>query len=58
VILGIAGHVSRAMLSRHSHVRMEAKRRALEEIAAGKRAAEGHRREQGVGDQSSSPLLP
>jgi hypothetical protein len=46
------------MLSRHSHVRMEAKRRALEEIAAGKRAAEGHRREQGVGDQSSSPLLP
>jgi hypothetical protein len=34
VIMGIAGHVSRAMLSRYSHVRMEAKRRALDEIAA------------------------
>ena len=32
--MSIAGHVSRAMLSRHSHVRMEAKRRALDEIAA------------------------
>ena len=29
VIMSIAGHVSRAMLSRYSHVRMEAKRRAL-----------------------------
>ena len=26
VIMSIAGHVSRAMLSRYSHVRMEAKR--------------------------------
>jgi hypothetical protein len=26
--MSIAGHVSRAMLSRYSHVRMEAKRRA------------------------------
>ena len=34
VIMSIAGHVTRAMLSRHSHVRMEAKRRALDEIAA------------------------
>jgi hypothetical protein len=33
VIISIAGHVSRAMLSRYSHVRMEAKRRALDEIA-------------------------
>jgi integrase len=40
VIMSIAGHVSRAMLSRYSHVRMEAKRRALEEIAARQRAAE------------------
>jgi hypothetical protein len=31
VIMSIAGHVSRAMLSRYSHVRMEAKRRALDE---------------------------
>jgi len=37
VIMSIAGHVSRAMLSRYSHVRMEAKRRAVDEIAARKR---------------------
>ena len=39
VIMSIAGHVSRAMLSRYSHVRMEAKRRALDEIAARQCAA-------------------
>ena len=39
VIMSIAGHVSRAMLSRYSHVRMEAKRRALDEIAERQRAA-------------------
>ena len=32
-IMDIAGHVSRQMLSRYSHIRMEAKRRALEAIA-------------------------
>jgi integrase len=40
VIMSIAGHVSRAMLSRYSHVRMEAKRHALDEIAARQRAAD------------------
>jgi hypothetical protein len=35
--MSIAGHVSRAMLSRYTHVRMEAKRRALDEIAARQR---------------------
>ena len=40
VIMSIAGHVSRAMLSRYSHVRMEAKRRALDEIAARQGAAD------------------
>ena len=35
----IAGHASRAMLSRYSHVRMDAKRRALDEIAARQNAA-------------------
>src|ERR1019366_8446406 len=40
VIMSIAGHVSRAMLSRYSHSRMEAKRRALDEIAARHRAAD------------------
>jgi hypothetical protein len=44
VIMGIAGHVSRAMLSRYSHVRTEAKRRALEGIAAQQRMADQKRR--------------
>ena len=39
-----AGHVFRAMLSRYSHVRMEAKRRALDEIAARQRAADERRK--------------
>jgi len=43
VIMSIAGHVSLAMLSSHSHVRMEAKRRALEEIAARQREADATR---------------
>ena len=43
--MSIAGHVSRAMLSRYSHVRMEAKRRALDEIAARQRAADEKRSE-------------
>ena len=38
-IMSIAGHVSRAVLWRCSHVRMEAKRRALDEIAANQRTA-------------------
>jgi hypothetical protein len=46
VIMSIAGHVSRAMLSRYSHVRMEAKRRALDEIAARQRAADEKRQKQ------------
>src|ERR1035437_6441011 len=33
-IMAIAGHVSRQMLSRYSHIRMEAKRKALEEIVS------------------------
>jgi len=44
VIMSIAGHVSRAMLSRYSHVRMEAKRRALDEIATRQRAADKKRK--------------
>jgi integrase len=45
VIMSIAGRVSRAMLSRYSHVRMEAKRRALDEIAARQRVAEEKRKD-------------
>ena len=47
VIMSIAGHVSRAMLSRYSHVRMEAKRRALDQIAARQRAADEKRSAEG-----------
>ncbi|HTQ58554.1 MAG TPA: hypothetical protein VMI94_29030 [Bryobacteraceae bacterium] len=46
VIMSIAGYVSRAMLSRYSHVRKEAKRRALDEIAARQRAADEKRKEE------------
>jgi hypothetical protein len=46
VSMSIAGHVSRAMLSRYSHVRMEAKRRALDEIATRQNAADKRRKEE------------
>src|SRR5580658_8468264 len=46
VIMSIAGHVSGAMLSRYSHVRMEAKRRALDEVASRQRAADEKRRQE------------
>ncbi len=42
--MSIAGHISRAMHSRYSHVRMEAKRRALDEIAARQRATDEKRK--------------
>ena len=44
VLMSIAGHVSRAMLSRYSHVRMEAKRRALDGIAERQNAADEKRK--------------
>jgi hypothetical protein len=54
VIMSIAGHVWRAMFSRYSHVRMEAKRRALDEIAARQRAADGNRKEEAERQARSS----
>jgi integrase len=56
VIMSIAGHVSRAMLSRYSHVRMEAKRRALEEIAVRQREAEKKRRDQNERQQEAAAV--
>ena len=53
VIMSIAGHVSRAMLSRYSHVRMEAKRRALDEIAARQCAADEKRQEEAQREQAA-----
>jgi hypothetical protein len=55
-IMSIAGHVSRAMLSRYSHVRMEAKRRALDEIASRQRAADEKRRAEAERRQQVSPV--
>jgi hypothetical protein len=37
--MAIAGHVSRRMLERYSHVRMEAKRNAMEALAVSTKAA-------------------
>ena len=54
VIMAIAGHVSRAMLSRYSHVRMEAKRRALDEIAVRQRAADEKRRKEAARLQAAA----
>jgi len=51
VIMSIAGHVSRAMLSRYSHVRMEAKRYALDQIAVRQRDSDA-RRKNGVDQRS------
>ena len=62
VIMSIAGHVSRAMLSRYSHVRMEAKRRALDEIATRQNAADEKRlkeaeRQQQAATESQSTVI-
>ena len=53
--MSIAGHVSRAMLSRYSHVRMEAKRRALDEIGERQRAAD-EKRQQEAERQRERPI--
>jgi hypothetical protein len=55
--MSIAGHVSRAMLSRYSHVRMEAKRRALDEIATRQRPAD-EKRQQGAEGQQQAAVVP
>jgi integrase len=57
VIMSIAGHVSRAMLSRYSHVRMEAKRRALDQIAARQRAADEKRQQEAERLQQTATAL-
>jgi regulator of PEP synthase PpsR (kinase-PPPase family) len=54
--MSIAAHLSRAMLSRYSHVRMKAKRRALDEIAARQRAADEKRRRE-MERQLSVPVI-
>jgi integrase len=68
VIMGIAGHVSRAMLKRYSHIRLEAKRRALEEIARRQQASDEKSRQVAISPEvvpgkvpgvlSNEPKLP
>ena len=58
VIMSIAGHVSRAMLSRYSHVRMEVKRRAPDEIAARQRTADEKRKEEAEQQRQLRKFLP
>jgi hypothetical protein len=53
-----AGHVSRAMLSRYSHMRMEAKRRALDEIAVRQCAADEKRKEEVERQQQAAVVAP
>jgi integrase len=58
VIMSIAGHVSRAMLSRYSHVRMEAKRRALGEVATRQCAADETRQQEIARRQQAAVVSP
>ena len=58
VIMSIAGHFSRAMLSRYSHVRMEAKRRALDEIATRQGAADEKRQKEAERQQQAAMVFP
>ena len=53
VIMSIAGHVSRATLSRYSHVGMEAKRRALDTTATRQREAD-EKRKQGMAKEHAA----
>ena len=55
--MSVAGHVSRAMLSCYSHVRMEAKRRALDEIAARQRTGDEKRKEEAE-RREQCPVVP
>jgi integrase len=58
VIMRIAGHVSRAMLARYSHPRMEAMRRALDEIAARQQAADEKRQKEVIEQQAVAVSPP
>jgi hypothetical protein len=46
------------MLSRYSHVRMEAKRRALDEIATRQRKADEKRKEEAAQEQAAAVPQP
>jgi integrase len=52
-IMEIAGHVSRQMLARYSHIRMEAKRSALEDVQT--RREEGKAKAHGATPSAFAP---
>ena len=55
-IMDIAGHVSRQMLARYSHIRMEAKRKALEGIVS--KPAPAKQAPEPTQEEKSAKLLP
>ena len=57
VILSIAGHTPQVILKRYSHIRREAKRRALAEIVARQNAAD-EKRQQEVTRMEQAALVP
>jgi hypothetical protein len=54
-IMDITGHVSKQMLKHYSHIRMEAKRRALESIVTAWSATEESGQTKGEGYPQKSP---
>ncbi len=54
-IMDIAGHVSKQMLARYSHIRMEAKRKALEAVDTQRRKVPVVRPEPAKGTESGTP---
>lgn len=55
-IMDIAGHVSRQMLSRYSHIRMEAKRRALEVVGTATEADRSNKPAVDIDHAETRPL--
>jgi hypothetical protein len=53
-IMDIAGHVSRQMLKHYSHIRMQARRDALEAVS--KKQQEAEKRQEGRGGKASAGL--
>ena len=57
-IMDIAGHVSRQMLTHYSHIRMEAKRNALDEVWKKQQAAQVKKKaEKSPSVQDRSPVI-
>ena len=57
-IMDIAGHVSREMLRHYSHIRMEAKRDALEAVWRKGEESKSRNSEKGKVTKNCSPIIP